>query len=70
MKHYKKDYGTWSSNITANDIANGSKSLTTLAIENDNIYWLEGRPTEGGRTILVANNGNETNDITPSELIC
>ncbi len=67
MKHYKKDYGTWSSNITANDIANGSKSLTTLAIENDNIYWLEGRPTEGGRTILVANNGNETNDITPSE---
>ena len=66
MKHYKKDYGTWGSEITANDIASGSKSLTALALENDKIYWLEGRPTEGGRTILVAKNCNEIADITPS----
>ena len=59
-------YGTWKSPITANLIAGTTISLGSLCVENDTFYWLEGRPAEGGRTVLVRQSGDTAEDVTPS----
>jgi len=46
-------YGTWESPITADLIAGGTRTLGQIAIEDDRIYWVEGRPDEGGRNVLM-----------------
>lgn len=59
-------YGTWKSPITAGLIAGTTISLSSLAIENDTFYWLEGRPAEGGRTVIVRQSGDTPEDVTPT----
>jgi dipeptidyl aminopeptidase/acylaminoacyl peptidase len=59
-------YGTWKSPITAGLIAGTTISLSTLAIEDDAVYWLEGRPAEGGRTVIVRQSGDRAEDVTPA----
>ena len=46
-------YGSWKSPITADLIVGGSVGLTQPAIDGDNIYWVEMRPSEGGRQVIV-----------------
>src|SRR4030095_9079866 len=46
-------YGSWKSPITADLIVRGSVGLSQPTIEGDNIYWIELRPTEGGRNVIV-----------------
>src|SRR5262249_1312222 len=46
-------FGTWRSPITAGRVAVASAGLGALAGDGDAIYWLEGRPAEGGRSVLV-----------------
>src|SRR5262245_14759088 len=46
-------YGTWSSPVTAPAVAAGARRLGSIAIDGDDIYWLEGRPDEGGRQVIV-----------------
>ena len=46
-------YGSWKSPITSDLIAGGSIRLGNVALDGDNLYWLESRPTEGGRYVLV-----------------
>ncbi len=59
-------YGTWKSPITAGLIAGTTVSLSSLAIEGDTFYWLEGRPAEGGRTVVMRQSGGgEAEDVTP-----
>lgn len=59
-------YGTWKSPITAGLIAGTTISLSSLAVENDVFYWLEGRPAEGGRTVVVRQFGDISEDVTPT----
>ena len=46
-------HGAWRSPITAARVAVASAGLGALAVDGDAIYWLEGRPEEGGRSVLV-----------------
>ena len=46
-------YGSWKSPITAELMSGSSISLGQLAIDGTDIYWLEGRPLEGGRNTLM-----------------
>lgn len=46
-------YGTWSSPFTAAQAAAGSRRLSAVALDDDDVYWLEGRPDEGGRNVIV-----------------
>jgi len=46
-------YGTWTSPITAGEIASGTIGLSELHLDGGDIYWLEMRPTEGGRYVVV-----------------
>lgn len=59
-------YGTWKSPITAGLIAGTTVSLSSLALEGETAYWLEGRPAEGGRTVVVRQSGDVAEDVTPS----
>lgn len=60
-------YGSWPSPITADLIVAGSVRLGDAQIDGDDLYWSEGRPTEGGRSVLVRRLPNgQTEDITPT----
>ncbi|MCI0897931.1 MAG: S9 family peptidase [Chloroflexi bacterium] len=46
-------YGSWQSPITTDLIVSGSIGLGQLALDGEDIYWVEMRPSEGGRMVLV-----------------
>lgn len=46
-------YGSWKSPITADLIVANTISLIGTAIEGEDTYWLEMRPAEEGRSVLV-----------------
>ncbi|TWP35835.1 S9 family peptidase [Leekyejoonella antrihumi] len=59
-------FGTWRSPLTAAALAQSSLSLSEPATDGDDVYWLEGRPSEGGRTVLVRHRGGGRADVTPA----
>ena len=46
-------YGSWKSPITSDLIVAQSISLSDVRLDGGNIYWLEGRPQEQGRSVVV-----------------
>lgn len=46
--------GFWPSWVSTDLVAGRSVSLSELQAQGDRVYWLEGRPQEGGRTALVS----------------
>ena len=46
-------YGTWRSPISAEKVSAGSVSLSQPWLEDGSVYWQEGRPAEGGRSVLM-----------------
>jgi len=59
-------YGTWSSPITTESLVADSVRLGGIALDGDRIYWLEGRPSEGGRNVLVCADADGTHrDMVP-----
>jgi len=46
-------YGTWKSPIVSDLIVAESVRLSNVVLDGDDVYWLEGRPREGGRNALV-----------------
>jgi dipeptidyl aminopeptidase/acylaminoacyl peptidase len=59
-------YGTWRSPISAEMVSVEGISLSQPHLEGDAVYWLEGRPSEGGRIVLVrAAPSSEPADLTP-----
>lgn len=60
-------YGTWESPITGDLIVAGTIGLGGLTVHGDQLYWLESRPTEGGRTTLMCRPpGGEIAELTPA----
>lgn len=57
--------GAWASPITADLITGSTVGLGPVAIEDGTVWWLEGRATEGGRSVLVAARDGEVRDVTP-----
>lgn len=51
-------YGAWPSPIAAADLATGGRRLGDLRVVDDGLVWIEGRPDEGGRSVLVAADRN------------
>ncbi|MBJ7449805.1 MAG: S9 family peptidase [Parachlamydiales bacterium] len=46
-------YGEWVSPLTAELMVSKNIQLQEMAVADDGIYWIEGRPTEKGRAALV-----------------
>jgi dipeptidyl aminopeptidase/acylaminoacyl peptidase len=47
-------YGTWQSSVTPALIAQQALGLGGLMVDGDRFYWLEARPSEGGRSVLMS----------------
>jgi len=60
-------YGSWKSPISAELVAGAEVGLEQVRMDGDDIYWIERRPQEGGRKVIVrrSSNGSVT-DITPA----
>jgi sugar lactone lactonase YvrE len=60
-------YGAWSSPITAEMVARAEISLSGTWLEDGVAWWLEGRPSEAGRVVLMQSAaGQQPQDVTPS----
>src|SRR5207237_4838832 len=60
-------YGSWKSPITSDLIVAGTIGLSALSLDGDDIYWIESRPKEGGRNVIVRRTPDgRTEDVTPA----
>jgi dipeptidyl aminopeptidase/acylaminoacyl peptidase len=59
-------YGSWRSPITSDLIVAQSIALSEVRLDGGNVYWLEGRPQEQGRYVVVRGGGDGgATDVTP-----
>ncbi|VXD20343.1 Peptidase S9, prolyl oligopeptidase active site region [Planktothrix serta PCC 8927] len=69
MSKKTAQYGSWKSPLIADLIVEGTVGLGGLTGDGDNIYWIEGRPSEAGRSVIVRlTPDNQLNDVTPQPL--
>ncbi|MBE9129059.1 MULTISPECIES: alpha/beta hydrolase family protein [unclassified Coleofasciculus] len=60
-------YGSWKSPITADLIVAGTIALGGIALDGEDTYWIEGRPQEAGRNVIVRRTPDgKITDVTPS----
>ncbi len=61
-------YGSWPSPITAASLVEHAVSLGQVEVDGERVYWLEGRPSEGGRQVVVTwAPGEDPHDAIGSE---
>lgn len=60
-------FGAWRSPVDARAVARAGRRLGAPTIAPDGaVWWAEGRPTEGGRVVLMrCEPGSEAEDVTP-----
>jgi len=59
-------YGSWSSPITSDLIVASSIGLGEILLDGSDVYWIESRPQEGGRSVIVRRSADGTQvDVTP-----
>lgn len=56
-------YGSWRSPITSDLIVGGSVGLSQPTFDGGDIYWVEMRPTEAGRNVIVKRDPSGTMSI-------
>jgi dipeptidyl aminopeptidase/acylaminoacyl peptidase len=62
----KVPFGSWKSPITADLIVSGAVALSQPTIDGPDIYWVEMRPAEGGRQVIVKRDElGQLSDINP-----
>lgn len=60
-------FGSWPSCLSAGQVAESGIRLIDLVIDGDAVVWLESRPAEGGRCVLVRRDRDgTTTDLTPA----
>src|SRR6266480_1551957 len=60
-------YGSWKSLITSDLIVSEVVGLSQPTIDGDEIHWIEMRPSEGGRNVIVRlDAGGSTRDVIPA----
>ncbi|MEP1353413.1 MAG: prolyl oligopeptidase family serine peptidase [Tateyamaria sp.] len=59
-------YGSWVSPISAGAVAAGAREFEQILIDRDTIFWVEARPEENGRSVLMSSEGGSpASDVTP-----
>src|SRR5690349_9642403 len=62
-------YGSWKSPISADLVAAAEVGLEQIRVDGGDIYWIERRPQEGGRKVIVRRSPTGViEDITPQAL--
>ncbi len=60
-------YGSWKSPITSELIVAGSIGLGSVVLDGDDVYWIEGRPAEAGRNVIVQRTPDgQITEVTPA----
>lgn len=60
-------YGSWDSPITPTMLTQAGVGLSEVAADGTDLYWLESRPTEAGRSVIVRRAIDGTvDDISPA----
>jgi dipeptidyl aminopeptidase/acylaminoacyl peptidase len=63
----KAPYGSWKSPISADLVAGAMIRLGQMAVDGPSVYWVEMRPGEGGRCVIVRRDGEgRTADVNPA----
>ena len=63
-------YGSWNSPITSEVIVSESIRLGQIRLDGEHLYWIESRPKEGGRSVIVRHNPNEmASNLVPDPLV-
>jgi len=61
-------YGTWASPVSAEMVASASRRFGQVQVDLGNIYWVEARPEDGGRSVLMCCDGeNNVWDVVPAD---
>jgi dipeptidyl aminopeptidase/acylaminoacyl peptidase len=58
-------YGAWPSPLTAARVTAGALRLDQIQIDGTDVYWIEGRASEGGRSVIVRSTASGIVDVTP-----
>lgn len=59
-------YGAWASPVSVELITGAAIGLSALSADGENLYWLEARPSENGRTVLCRRRADGAiEDVTP-----
>ena len=67
MTTTQQDYGSWASEITTDMLVDEAVRLSGVALDGDEVYWVEGRPAEAGRSVLVCRaSDGRIEDLTPA----
>lgn len=61
----KIPYGFWPSTISSDYLTAQSVRYSEVKLYNDKIYWLENRPNEKGRSVLVCYENEESHEPLP-----
>ena len=65
--HREAPYGSWESPVTADLIVAGSTTLGQIVLDGDDVYWVEMRPRESGRNVIVRRTPDgQITDVTPA----
>ena len=59
-------YGVWPSPISAAVVAAGASPLSQPQLDGEDVYWLAGRASEGGRNTLLRQRGDHISEMTPA----
>jgi len=57
--------GNWPSPLSVEQAAGAQRRFLQPRILGDSVYWLEGRPEEGGRVVLMRHAGTDREELTP-----
>jgi dipeptidyl aminopeptidase/acylaminoacyl peptidase len=61
-------YGSWESPITTDLLLGGTVNLSQPRIDGEYVYWIERRPHEGGRNVVVRwSEAGGREDVTPAD---
>ena len=59
-------FGTWPSPVDAELASVGELRLGEVRTDGSDLYWIEGRPDEAGRSTLMRGRHGETEELTPA----
>src|SRR5579864_2931010 len=65
-RKHVRPYGSWRSPVTADAIVAGVVGLSQLQLDGEDLYWVEQRPSEAGRNVIVRRAGEKTEGLTPA----
>jgi len=59
-------FGSWQSPVTSDLIVAGTIGLGSIALDGEDVYWIESRPSESGRNVIVKRSPDRSvTDVTP-----